>query len=146
MLPFCYDRHSQATGWDTFLNQALKCQGDGDKRIRVLQEWFGYNLLPDAALPEVRPSPRPRRKWKDGGDQHSAQATSGPENTSQASLEQLGSHFGLQGLIGKVANICGDFSETSKLDEGKLKELTGGETVCVPRSIYQMPRCKVVSN
>jgi phage/plasmid-associated DNA primase len=47
-LPYRFDSQATCKKWLSFLAEVLGPKAKGDKRIEVLQEWFGYCLLPRA--------------------------------------------------------------------------------------------------
>lgn len=53
----------------------------------------------------------------------------GDGNHTSVTLQKLGERFGTWPLFGKLANLVGDQGYIASRDEGRLKELTGGEPV-----------------
>jgi putative DNA primase/helicase len=61
---------------------------------------------------------------------HALQSFLGPTNYSTLNLHKiLGDKFAAAGLVGKLANICGEISNKHLPSTDKLKELTGGDRV-----------------
>jgi putative DNA primase/helicase len=98
----------------------------GDRRVRLLQEWFGYTLLCDGRFQKFLLMLGEGSNGK-GVIQSIWTQMLGEENVSSVSLDDLGGRFSLQPLVGKMANICGD------LCEGILKRLTGQDNITVDR-------------
>lgn len=80
----------------------------------------------------------------------------GQDNVSVLSLDQLSGQFGLESLIGKVLNVCGEtgsgYRELSKADGELLKRLSDGQKVQIDRKylskleIYNTAKLMFVSN
>jgi P4 family phage/plasmid primase-like protien len=128
-LPYEYDPELACP---TFLAAVERVTGGDEEKARLLQEWFGYNLIPctDAQKFLILHG--------EGANGKSAlcaalEALLGPENVSHVSLGELGESFGLAPTLGKLANISADMSQLDRLAEGKLKQLTSGDGVTVNR-------------
>jgi putative DNA primase/helicase len=72
----------------------------------------------------------------------------GPENCAHQSLDELRERFGLQPLIGKMANLSGDQNELDRVGEGILKRLTGQDSITVDRKnlpqVTMIPTAKLI--
>ena len=93
---------------------------NGDRRLRVLQEWFGYTLLCDGRFQKFLLMVGEGRNGK-GVIQNLWVQMLGAENVAHVSLDQLSGRFAMQPLLGKMANICGDLCEIDAVAEGVLK-------------------------
>ncbi|MEW4490239.1 phage/plasmid primase, P4 family [Thalassoglobus sp. JC818] len=123
VMPYPYDPEAECPAWFEFLAHNL----DGDaRRIELLQEWFGYCLIPG----------NERQKflilYGEGGTGKSTALAAlrgllGEENVSSVPLEQFGSRFSLIQTVGKLANIAADTGEIDKTAEGYLKSFTSGD-------------------
>ncbi|MFO0952627.1 MAG: phage/plasmid primase, P4 family [Isosphaeraceae bacterium] len=134
-LQFGYDPAAQCPQFLAFLAEVLERDprtgtplGGGDLRLEVLQEWFGYALLPDGRFQSFLLMVGDGANGK-GVILDLLTKLLGPENVSNVGLDRFGDRFGLQPLLGKTANICGDLNEIDKVAEGLLKQLCGGDTV-----------------
>jgi putative DNA primase/helicase len=139
LLPFDYDPKAKCPRFKKFLYQVLECDPDtgnplhaGDRRLSVLQEWFGYTLLSDGRFQKFLLMVGEGNNGK-GVIQNLWVKMLGLDNVSHVSLDQLSGRFALQPLLGKLANICGDLNEIDSVSEGILKRLTGQDNVTVDR-------------
>jgi putative DNA primase/helicase len=142
-FPFDYDRKATCPKWESFLSEVL----EGDlELVGLLQEWFGYLLLPDNS----------RQKFLimtgTGANGKSVVLTVlaamlGHENVSGISLEEFGDPFALNNLRGKLANICADISPNPG-NEGRLKQFVGGDPVHANRKhksyVKFVPKARLV--
>lgn len=144
VLPFEYDPGAKCPQFKQFLYQVLernpedgKALHKGDKRLRVLQEWFGYTLLCDGRFQKFLLMVGEGSNGK-GVIQNLWIKMLGNGNVSHVSLDQLSGEFALQPLLGKMANICGDLCEIDAVAEGVLKRLTGQDNLTVNRKNQPM--------
>ena len=150
-LPYDFDASASCPQFTDFLQQVLATDEyaghAGDHRIDVLQEFFGYTLLNDNRLQKLLVLCGNGSNGK-SVVLHILTEMLGRENVSHVSLEQLSGNFGLQPLLGKTANICGDLNELDGVAEGILKQLTGQDNVTVNRknidSITMRPAIKLI--
>jgi P4 family phage/plasmid primase-like protien len=104
----------------------------GDNRIKVIQEFMGYTLLPDSRYQKFLIMVGPGSNGK-GVLQLLWIRMLGESNVAHVGLDQLGNRFSLWPLVGKMANVCGDLNEIDRVSEGILKRLTGGDPLTVDR-------------
>lgn len=103
MLPYAYAPEAKCPRWEQWLEETL---GDDPLKIDLLQEWFGYNLIPDTRHEKIL--------IMVGGAASGKSTATGVlrqllGNTCAASsLRNFGSHFGLHSLMGKLAVILPD--------------------------------------
>jgi P4 family phage/plasmid primase-like protien len=124
-LPVGYDANAaDPVAFLALLNELM--EGD-DKRVAVLQEVFGACLDPWLHVKFFA-------AFVGAGDngksvvQTVLTAMLGARNVSGVKLDQLSSQrFAAFGMFGKLANVVGDQSYFDSGDEGRLKELTGGD-------------------
>jgi putative DNA primase/helicase len=124
-LPYNYDAGATCPQWFKFLSQIFPHE---PAKIQLLQEWFGYNLVPDVSQQKFM-------LWlgKAGSGKsttlHVLASMLGQHHVAWTSLDQLSERFGITQLIGKSAALVPDghigrFTDTSMLIE-RLKVLTG---------------------
>lgn len=137
VLPFNFDPEAKCKEFKKFLYRILernpetgKALTQGDRRLWVLQEWFGYTLLCDARFQKFLLMVGEGSNGK-GVIQNLWIQMLGQENVAHVSLDQLSERFALQPLLGKMANICGDLCEIDAVAEGVLKRLTGQDNITV---------------
>lgn len=126
-----------------FLNEVL--EGDPD-RIALLQEWTGYNLVPDVSYHKflilVGEGANGKSVYLD-----ILEATIGPDNASHVPLELFGGRFQLGPTIGKLANIAAEVGDLDKQSEGLFKAFVSGDAVPIDRKnrepIHARPTARV---
>jgi P4 family phage/plasmid primase-like protien len=100
----------------------------------TLQEWFGYNLIPDNSLEMMMLLVGPPRSGK-GTVLTAHAAVLGEENVASTSLGDMADRFGLAQLVGKPAAQLPD-AHMSKFKDGtaaveRFKSITGNDPVAV---------------
>lgn len=129
-LPFSYDPNAKSPTWIKFLKQVQP-----DKSVRrLLQEWFGYNLVYETNQEKMMIFEGP------GANGKTVVCTAlrevlGGENVSAVSLEAFDPRrtFVLTATLGKLANIVGELSEIDKAAEGLLKNIITGTEMTFER-------------
>jgi putative DNA primase/helicase len=122
-LPFAYEPTAKCPTWLNFLSQMLP-----DEDVQAfLQEWFGYNLVPDTTQQTFVLC------VGDGANGKTVvccvlRALLGRGNVSAVGLEQFNPvrTFALASMIGKLANVVEEISETDRVAEGVLKDYVSG--------------------
>lgn len=117
----------------TFFNYLERVQPKDHMR-KLLQEWFGYNLVFDTTYEKMM------FFLGEGANGKSVflavmKALLGKENFSTVDLEGFKptSRFALANTHGKLANIVGDLNEVDKIGEGVLKQYVTGEEMQVEK-------------
>jgi len=103
-LPHPFDPQATCPNWLAFLHQVL--EGD-EERIRVLAQWFGYNLTLDNRQQKFVLLVGPPRSGK-GTTMTVLTHLLGEENVANPTLTSLGGRFGLAPLVGKQAALVPD--------------------------------------
>jgi P4 family phage/plasmid primase-like protien len=130
--------------WHKVVTEAME---DDQERIDLLQEWFGYLLIPGHEQQQfVCFEGR-------GGDGKSTiftvlRAMLGENNVSSLSLSDFSRNFGLDSTIGKALNIADDCSADTVLDLGKFKAFVGGSKQSMDRKnkerLETVPTAKIM--
>ena len=102
------------------------------ERIQLLQEWFGYCLLPWTDLQAFL------ILFGEGNNGKSVilgclEAMLGLDNVSHVPLEKFADRFSLTQTLGKLANIVSEMPELDKAAEGTLKTFVSGERMTFDR-------------
>lgn len=108
-----------------------------DERIMLLQEWFGYCLLPDTSLHKFLLAVGPGANGKSVVFRVLTELL-GWENVSHVPLEMFGDRFALGDTIGKLANVVSEIGVLDRFDEGRLKAFVSGDRITVDRK-YKEP-------
>ncbi|MCG3138653.1 MAG: hypothetical protein HJJLKODD_02520 [Phycisphaerae bacterium] len=143
-LNYEFNPQADCPKWLAFLNKNLEADAE---RIGLLQEWFGYCLLPDTS----------QQKFivfeGDGANGKSVAcavltALLGAENVSHVPLEAFTQRFALNQTIGKLANVASEIGELDKVGEGFLKQFTSGDRMMFDRKhiapIEALPTARLV--
>lgn len=124
-LPYHFDPLATCPQWDKFLKEAFP---DDPKKIALLQEWFGYNIVPDTTEQKFMVFNGPSGSGKTTV-LYVKEAVLGSNQVCHPSLSGFGQEYGLAQFIGKLAAHVGDgeLDPTAKkrVIMERLKELTG---------------------
>lgn len=128
-LSYAFDINAVCPRWEAFLERNLELDPE---RIKLLQEWAGYLLLPDTG----------QQKFLilegEGANGKSVflagvSAMLGAANVSNIPLEIFGDRFSRTETLGKLANVASDMGEIDKVAEGYLKSFTSGDPMYFDR-------------
>lgn len=133
-LPYAFDPEApQPEEWRRFLEILWP---EDREAIAVLQQWFGYCLLPDTSQHKILLIVGPPRSGK-GTILRIMQAVIGKENCCSPTLASLGTNFGLWNLIGKSLALIGDARLGGRADiQGvveRLLSISGEDTQSIDR-------------
>lgn len=103
-LPFEYAPTARCPQWLTFLGQVFDNDGE---QIDTLAEWFGYCLTLDTSQQKIALLNGPPRSGKSTIVRLLGHLLGG-ENCTPVTMAHLGSAFGLECLVGKMAGLMGD--------------------------------------
>lgn len=131
-VSYRYDSSAPSpTRWLDFLNSTFTDQ----TAIAAIQEWFGYVLAGDTRLQKAFMLVGPARSGK-GTILRTLETLLGPNNVANPDIFALGSRFGLQACIGKLAANIGDARFTYQNAQEivtRLLTITGEDGVTVDR-------------
>jgi putative DNA primase/helicase len=117
--------------WRRFLDQLW---GDATAPVQLLQEWFGYCLLPDTSQQKILAINGPLRSGK-STITRVLRALLGSRNVACPSIRSLSGQFGLWGLLDKLVAIVPDamlLRPCPALEE-LLKSISGEDAVDIHR-------------
>lgn len=128
-LPYDFDPEAKCPKWVEFIDKMMDMDPE---RVKILQEWAGYLLLPDTGEQKFLVNEG------DGGNGKSVfcaaiSAMLGEDNCSHVPLEEFGDRFSKSTTIGKLVNISADVGEIDRLCEGYLKSFTSGDAMYFDR-------------
>ena len=115
-LPYDYDQGATCPQWLNFLNEIFEMDA---QRIELLQEWFGYCLLPDTSHQKLLVKLGPPRAGK-GTIDRQLHRLLGEENTTSFTLFKLGERFGCEALIGKHVATIGEVNLQGNADKNRI--------------------------
>jgi putative DNA primase/helicase len=107
-----FDLRAKCDRWIKFLQSLW---GDDDESIALLQEWFGYCLLPDTSQQKLAMIIGPSRSGK-GTIASVLSHVIGKLNVAAPTLGSLPGQFGLWPLVGKSLAIIGDARLSGRVD------------------------------
>ena len=121
-LDYSFDVQAKCPTWNAFLEKNLEMDPE---RIKLVQEWAGYLLLPDTNEQTFMVL---EGEGSNGKSVFCAaiEAMLGQANCSHIQLECFGDRFSKTETVGKLVNICGDAGEIDRVAEGVIKSYTSG--------------------
>jgi putative DNA primase/helicase len=132
-LPYSYDPKAKCPRWLEFLRQLWP---KDNQSIQTLQDWFGYCLTGDTRQQKILMLIGPRRGGK-GTIARILAATVGAANVCGPTLAQLGTNFGLSGLLGKSVAIISDarmsFGSDMSVVVERLLAISGEDLLTIDR-------------
>ncbi len=124
-----FDTNSTCPSWDNFLAEMLSRE-----QINLLQEYFGYCLIPDTSLGKML------FLIGEGANGKSViclmfRLIIGESYCSFIPLEAMDIKrtYNLSSMIGSLVNICEEIGEIDKAEEGLLKNLVTGGRITVEK-------------
>jgi P4 family phage/plasmid primase-like protien len=128
-LPYKFDADATCPKWEAFLEKNLELDPE---RIKILQEWAGYLLLPDTGEQKFLVL---EGEGANGKSVYCAaiNAMLGGDNCSHIPLELFADRFAKSQTLGKLVNISADVGELDKVAEGYLKSFTSGDVMYFDR-------------
>ena len=131
--PYDFNPHASCGLWKRFLGEVFR--GD-ESKISLLQEWFGYNLIPDNSHEKFMLLLGPTRAGKSTVLELLAYIL-GETQVIAPTLREITGRFMAVAFIGKLAAIVGDVSTTTNYDTGEalnvLKRITGNDAFMIER-------------
>ena len=119
--------------WLEFLADVFN---DDQERINLLQEWFGYNLVPDMSFEKFMILVGRPRSGK-GTVLSTLSAVLGNEQVCSTNLRTLCGSFGYQPMLGKLAAFMGDVRTPRYGDLGtaleRILQIVGKDSVSINR-------------
>lgn len=132
-IPFDFDANATCNIWLDFLESILR---DDRECIDLLQEWFGYCLVPDRSFERMLYLHGPTRAGK-GCILTALAGMVGRNQVVTTDFATLCSHFGLEDWFGKLVTVIEDARtpRTSDAMRGleRMLNITGGDSVSVAR-------------
>ena len=138
ILPYDYDATVRCPLWLGTLGEIFPRYSDTDHRVSILQQYFGYCLLPwnhrfETFVILVGNGANGKSVALDV-----LRGVLGCQNVSDVPLDAFAAEFRLADMIGKLANIATDMQRMPKVQEGVLKQLVSGEAIQINRK-YRQP-------
>ncbi len=134
ILPYQFNERAGCKTFINFLSDTLE-----EDQIQLLQEWFGYNLLP------INVAQKFMIYYGMGANGKSVisliqRLLLGEENVSCVPLQAFmpNSRFGLASTEGKLANIVEEIDELDSVLAGQFKNYIGGGEISIERK-FQSP-------
>lgn len=131
--PYDFDPDASQTLWMKFLDDLFSTD---IQKVKLLQEWFGYNLLPDNSYEKFMVFLGPTRAGK-STMLDVLTYTLGESQVLATSFRDCIRRFGLYPFLGKLAAIIGDVTVDGRYDISEalnlLKRITGNDAVMIER-------------
>jgi P4 family phage/plasmid primase-like protien len=112
-LPYSYDPEAWSNLLDEYCDMTFN---NDDDIIKLLSQWFGYNLVYDTTFEKLMMFVGQRRSGK-STILSAMEAMLGSEQCGSTSLSMLANPFGLGSLVGKSTVIAGDIKGTLRKAE-----------------------------
>lgn len=132
-----YDPDATCPLWLQTLDEIFAPDPDKEDKIRLLQEYMGYCLVPDTRMCKF--------VWMVGGGGNGKSVILsiltemiGHDNVSHSQLEQLERSFVRAELQGKLVNISSEMSAQATVADGHLKQIVSGDRIEAERK-YERP-------
>lgn len=127
-VPIEWSETAQCERWETFLSELFRDDIDREQKIRFLQEFAGYCLVPDVSQHKFL--------WLIGGGGNGKSVflnilrrLIGEANVSNAHLDRLDDKGVRAELQGKLVNISSEMSAEVTIADGYLKEIVAGDVI-----------------
>jgi putative DNA primase/helicase len=134
-LPYAFDPTAECPAWLEFLESTF----DDPAKIDLLQEWFGYLMIPDNSQEKMMLFRGPSRAGK-GVTLAMLEALVGRDQTASMTFDELASPNGLAQCLGKLSAIMPDAVLSNRVDKpkalGTLLSVVGNDPVTV-KKLYQ---------
>ena len=131
-MAFNYDPEAECPVWLETLDAIFRPDADKELKLKLVQEWFGYNLTPMTKYQVML--------WFYGGGANGKSIITrllremlGTQNVSSIPLSQLGARFIGAELQGKLANIVDEIATNGLMQEDELKKVVSGDPIMVER-------------
>ncbi len=132
-VPHNLDCATQSSLWLEFLSDVFN---DDQQQIDLLQEWFGYNLVPDMSFEKFMIFVGRPRSGK-GTILAALAAMLGSDQVCSTNLRTLCGSFGYQPMLGKLAAFMGDVRTPRYGDLGtaleRILQIVGKDSVSINR-------------
>jgi putative DNA primase/helicase len=132
LLNIPWDPEATCPEFLNFLDSIFRDDADKLEKIRFLQQWAGYLLIPTTHQQKFL--------WLIGAGANGKsvllkvlEALVGRDNASHVNLDRLGERFSPSLLEGKLLNISSELSPEATLSENNLKAITAGDTIHAER-------------
>lgn len=137
--PFRFEREAKCPEWEKFLSQVLvTADGQPDPElVRVMQEWFGYCLVPVTAAQKAC-------VWYGNGANGKGVATQvlqalvGKENHVPFNLAGLGRDHARAHLAHKLLAVASEVPSKGVVEDATFKAIVAGDDITA-RFLYEQP-------
>lgn len=131
--PYDFDPNATCVSWQKFLEEIFI---DDPLKISLLQEWFGYNLIPDNSQEKFMMLLGPTRAGK-GTILDVLAYILGEDQVLATSFRDYTRRFAIFPFLGKLAAVIGDVSVGTNYDATEalnlLKRITGNDVIMIER-------------
>jgi putative DNA primase/helicase len=131
--PYKFNPNATCALWHEFLEEIF---ADDPAKIILLQEWFGYNLIPDNSQEKFMMLLGPTRAGK-GTILDVLAYILGEEQVLATSFRDYTRRFAIFPFLGKLAAVIGDVSVGTNYDATEalnlLKRITGNDAIMIER-------------
>lgn len=131
-LPYAFDSTATCPEWMDFLASTF----DDPAKIDLLQEWFGYNMIPDNSQEKLMLFRGPSRSGK-GVTLAMKEAMLGTQQVASTTFDSIASSNGIAQLVGKLSADMPDAVLSNRVDKpralGTLLSIVGNDLVTIKK-------------
>jgi putative DNA primase/helicase len=127
-VDIAYDPEATCPLWLQTLDEIFRPDEDNEDKIRLLQEFIGYCLVPETRMCQFL--------WMVGGGGNGKSLILsilteliGRENVGNSQIERLDRAFVRAELQGKLVNISSEMSAQATVSDGYLKQIVSGDLI-----------------
>ncbi|NYH22471.1 DNA primase family protein [Paraburkholderia bryophila] len=143
-----FDPSSECPRWMQVLDEVFAHDTDRDAKVRFLQEWLGYLLMPSAIYQKML--------WMVGSGANGKNVVLdvmanvlGEANCTSMALNEISTEFLRCGLHGKLANFSSEVEAGKRLNDAFIKAVVSGDSITANRkgltAITFRPYARLVS-
>ncbi len=128
-IPYDFDPEAKCQRFEDIMDHNLDMDPE---KVKVLQEWAGYVLMPDTGEQKFLIL---EGEGSNGKSVYVAAITAmlGEDNVSTVPLEVFGERFARAETLGRLLNAAADCGELDRVAEGYLKPFTSGDRMFFDR-------------
>jgi len=146
-FPVQFDPRARSKEWYRMVERNLIDDPADVSKLNLVQEFFGYCLLPESKLQKFFILTGEGRNGK-SAVLMGFSTMIGDANVANVPLESFGDRFTMSAIQNKMVNVVDDLNETDKTCEGKLKSIVSGTAISTDRknkeAISFRPYCRLI--
>ena len=146
-FPVQFDPRAKSLDWCRMAERNLIDDPEDVTKLNLIQDFFGYCLLPESKLQKFLILTGEGRNGK-SAVLMGFSTMIGDANVANVPLESFGDRFTMSAIQHRMVNVVDDLNETDKTCEGKLKSIVSGTAISTDRknkdAISFRPYCRLI--